>query len=1035
MKNNKLLLFSGLLLATLVGCDGAEVKLNSSGSRLEITSASDIAVYENSEGIFYTAELNVELDSSISFSISGGIDQEAFDLDQNSGELAFSSPPDAERPKDTNGDNLYYVQVMARDEQSQDYINLEVTVIDISDEGSEGDGGGGQSSEADQIAIAGQVVDGYIQGANVCLDLDSDYDCSDELPELQTTSDEDGNYQLSIDADQLSGNSTYRVLAAGGYDLTAQKDFAGQLSALLETASNPNGQLAEIIVTPISSAIDAIFASGQASSLAESNTLAAEFFALDVDELSTDPLAYFDEHDQADPFYQNSKFIKAAEFLSNELGLNIAQASASSSSPSNFQQIYQALVANVAETTFDELADVSLAGAEHDLANELDILDAEVRQFTEPPAAGATFFSAEVDEVITNHQQSMGSMDAADKELNALDFLSEALLLAANISLSSVTTDLNLPPMGKYRTEIIWHSSEPDYLNAETGAVTRPSTETGDIQLLLTAVSKKGEGMGYTREFNIIIKAEELPVFQAVGADKDWLVLEIILGNNRSVQAVTTDLALPTAGPSGSSIDWESANSSIIDNQGRLMAHSLSSSTEVQLTASISKSTDNISSRTSKVFTVTIAAAQSDSDLLSEAAQDLDTSDLLLNNVSAQALTSDIYLPSEWLHGVQLSWQSSAAELISAAGVVSSPELDTEVKLTALLTLGSTKIRKSFSFSVSGDTGAAALAADFADLSFSSIKQHNTAANAITTALHCYTRAAHGSQVSWQSSNPSVIANDCSIQRPSNGIDAPVTIAAVLTNKQLSMSKSFNLTVLASGFDSSTALSQDYAWLDFNAIRQINSSRSAITSSLLLARSAPYGSSITWSSSNFDLISNAGHVRRPSAAAGDQSVRLTASISLAGQSLSKDFDLLVLALPSIDSSFNFSQAVYNSAGSSAQYYLRYSGQTYRVELVSNLMLSSASISHSAVELYLQLNEKLYPQAIKLPADYRNANVKLAFYFPHDASGANVFTSKSFTLQSATNTLIIDDFAYEDKDKYMPQIPEVGGERVGGMAGF
>ena len=1034
MKYLNLLSFYSLSVL-LAGCDGVDISSNSGGSAIEIISATSVAVDENSEGAFYTTEVNSGLDSSISFTIVGGVDRGRFDLELASGELAFNHTPDAEKPSDDNGDNIYHVQISARNEQSQDIVNLEVTVIDVSDEDSSSGGDDGQSSTPSQIVIAGQIVDGYIQGANVCLDLDGDYDCSDELAELQTTSDQDGNYQLSIDADLLSGNSTYRVLAAGGYDLTAQKDFAGQLSALLETASNPNGQSAEIIVTPISSAIDAILASGQASSLAEAKASAAEFFALDVEELSADPLAYFEGQDQADPFYQNSKFIKAAELLSSELSASSGQATSSSSSSSNFQQIYQALVANVGETTFDELADVSLAGAEHDLATELDILDAEVRQFTEPPAAGATFFSAEVDEVIANHQQSMGSMDTADKELNALDFLSEALLLAANISLSSVTTDLNLPLMGKYRTEIIWHASEPDYLDAETGAITRPSTETGDIQLLLTAVSKKGEGIGYTREFNVIVKAQEIRASNAVTADKIWLVPDELLGNNKSAQEITTDLALPTAGPSGSSIDWESANSSIIDNQGRLMAHSLSSSTEVQLTASISKKTDNVSARTSKILTVTVAAAQSDSALLTEAAQSLDTSDLLLNNVSAQALTSDIYLPSEWLHGVQLSWQSSAAELISVAGVVSSPELDTAVQLTATLTLGTRSISKSFSFSVSGDTGAAALAADFADLSFSSIKQHNTAANAITTALHCYTRAANGSQVSWQSSNPSVIANDCSIQRPSNGIDAPVTIAAVLTNKQLSMSKSFNLTVLASGFDSSTALSQDYAWLDFNAIRQINSSRSAITSSLLLARSAPYGSSITWSSSNFDLISNAGHVRRPSAATGDQSVRLTASISLGGQSLSKSFDLLVLALPSIDSSLNFSQAVYNSAGSSAQYYLRYSGQTYRVELVSNLMLSSASITHSAIELYLQLNEKLYPQAIKLPADYRNANVKLAFYYPHDSSGANVFTSKSFTLQSATNTLQIDDFAYEDKDKYMPQIPEVGGESVGGMAGF
>ena len=1034
MKYQKLALLSCLLLIALWGCELSEITKNSAGADLRIVSSDSVAVEENAEDSFYTAEVNIALDSSISFSIVGGVDRHRFDIDLVNGELAFALPPDAENPSDDNGDNIYHVQVSARNDQSQDYLSLEVTVIDVYDDDTAGDDDDEQASESEQIVIVGQVVDGYIQGASVCLDLDGDYECSDELPELQSISDQEGNYQLSIDANLISGNSTYRVLAAGGYDLTAQKDFAGQLSALLDSESDISRQSAEVVVTPISSAVDAILASGQASSLPEAQALAADFFALDVEELSADPLAYFDSHDQADPFYQNSKFIKAAELLSGELSANSGQSSASSSSPSNFQQIYQALVANVGETTFDEIADVSLTGIEHDLATELDILDAEVRQFTEPPAVGATFFSAEVDAVIANHQQSMGSMDAADKELNALDFLSEALLLAGNISLSSVTTDLNLPLMGKYRTEIIWHVSEPDYLDVETGAVTRPATETGDIQLLLTAISKKGEGLGYTREFNLTIKAEEMRANKAVAADKDWLLVEYVLGNNKSYKSITTDLDLLTVGPNGSSIDWQVINSDLMSDQGELLRQN-SSDTAIQLRASLSKDTGDVSARATKNFTIVVAAAQSDSELLAEAAQDLDTSDLLLNNVSAQALTSDIYLPSEWLHGVQLSWQSSAAELISAAGVVSSPELDTEVKLTALLTLGSSSISKSFSFTVSGDTGADALAADFAALSFSSIKQHNTAANAITTALHCYTRATNGSQVSWQSSNPSVIANDCSIHRPSNGIDAPVTIAAVLTNKQLSMSKSFNLTVLASGFDSSTALSQDYAWLDFNAIRQINSSRSAITSSLLLARSAPYGSSITWSSSNFDLISNAGHVRRPSAATGDQSVRLTASISLGGQSFSKDFDLLVLALPSIDSSFNFSQSVYNSAGSSAQYYLRYSGQTYRVELVSNLMLSSASITHSAVELYLQLNEKLYPQAIKLPADYRNANVKLAFYFPHDASGANVFTSKSFTLQSATNTLIIDDFAYEGKDKYMPQIPEVGSENVGGMTGF
>lgn len=55
-----------------------------------------------------------------------------------------------------------------------------------------------------------------------------------------------------------------------------------------------------------------------------------------------------------------------------------------------------------------------------------------------------------------------------------------------------------------------------------------------------------------------------------------------------------------------------------------------------------------------------------------------------------------------------------------------------------------------------------------------------------------------------------------------------------------------------------------------------------------------YGSDITWSSSNTEVIGNDGKVTRPVASSGDTNVKLTATISNNGLSDTKEFDLVVL---------------------------------------------------------------------------------------------------------------------------------------------
>jgi hypothetical protein len=72
----------------------------------------------------------------ITFSITGGSDAALFDIDTNSGALTFKTAPDFENPTDTNGDNVYEVQVGATDPDGTTTQDLKITVTDVKEGGS-----------------------------------------------------------------------------------------------------------------------------------------------------------------------------------------------------------------------------------------------------------------------------------------------------------------------------------------------------------------------------------------------------------------------------------------------------------------------------------------------------------------------------------------------------------------------------------------------------------------------------------------------------------------------------------------------------------------------------------------------------------------------------------------------------------------------------------------------------------------------------------------------------------------------------------
>lgn len=106
-----------------------------------------------------------------------------------------------------------------------------------------GGGGGGSNSQSSGGSISGKVIDGYISGATVCLDLNQNYVCDSGEP--STTTNASGSYTLSYGANTVIENIPVVVnVPAGAID---QSD--GTIPKAYTLAA-PSGQA--IVISPFS---------------------------------------------------------------------------------------------------------------------------------------------------------------------------------------------------------------------------------------------------------------------------------------------------------------------------------------------------------------------------------------------------------------------------------------------------------------------------------------------------------------------------------------------------------------------------------------------------------------------------------------------------------------------------------------------------------------------------------------------------------------------------------------------------------------
>ena len=393
------------------------------------------------------------------------------------------------------------------------------------------------------------------------------------------------------------------------------------------------------------------------------------------------------------------------------------------------------------------------------------------------------------------------ALSVADVDTVAYDkaWLTEARFLDQNSSADAVTKDLFMPAKGQNGCDIIWSSSDTNFVETD-GTVHTPHPSQGDQQVTLTAVIKKGTAQD-SITFTVLVKVLDE---DRVQEDKDALTPEWILNGgtdyNSSLSDVTGDLRLSSTGTYGTEITWTSSDTASVAVDGTVTRPSyIMGDKEVVLTAVLRYGT----AREEKTFTVTVKKLPAtDAERVALDKAWLDFSVILNGNTSADYVVDPLSLPNSGPMNTVIQWASSDETVVAVNGTVNRPSYtkgNKTLKLTATIKYGSVTDSKVFQLNIPRlpQTEAEAVAADAAAL-LDSILGINDSPYSVTTDLILPTTGAEGSTITWSSNKPDIISNTGRVIRPENTVGhQQVLLTATLRKGEASQTVALEFVVLA----------------------------------------------------------------------------------------------------------------------------------------------------------------------------------------------------------------------------------------------
>ena len=318
------------------------------------------------------------------------------------------------------------------------------------------------------------------------------------------------------------------------------------------------------------------------------------------------------------------------------------------------------------------------------------------------------------------------ALDKSKKLRDALNAITEEMILNGNVDLYEIVKDLHLPAQVK-EANLYWESSNLAVVD-RYGKVKRGKN---DVRVILTVYAEI-DGRKDSKDFRIWVMAEdgkgstekpkeEDSTDSSVNDARNALTADLIKGGNDSLTSVKSDLTLVSS-VKGISVSWSSSNTGAVSNSGVVTRGA--SDVSVTLTATLSKT--GVPSATKNFSVVVVGTAVVDDESRIASAKEMLTWDLIRGeNTSQDAVSKDLVLPKNIGDGVVLSWVSSETTSVNNLGGVITKKDEVSLTLTAYLTRGSKQDSKVFNLKVAINSDYQDVEAAKALLTWDLIKKDN----------------------------------------------------------------------------------------------------------------------------------------------------------------------------------------------------------------------------------------------------------------------------------------------------------------------
>ncbi len=373
------------------------------------------------------------------------------------------------------------------------------------------------------------------------------------------------------------------------------------------------------------------------------------------------------------------------------------------------------------------------------------------------------------------------------------------------------------------------------------------------------------------------------------------LTWDMIKGENSDQTQIITNLTLPSVDESKKAlISWSSSDSTVISNDGKVYRQDKDMDITLTATATVNGATAN------KTFNVTVKAKNQDDSLaVAEDSSFISWNVIRSGNTDQGDVSQALSLPTRGSNGSLITWISDNTKHITNQGRVAIPlfdEDDAHVELVAKITRNSKTIYKTFNLTVLKDSVNAErtkVLRAYQSLDIQKLLGENPTDYDVTHDLSFPTSFGNdGVAITWESSNPEIIANDGKVTRPAQNQYVVVTAYFKLGTARIA--KSYGFFVRSEHTSDEPVVQAAKSSIVWNLIKQNNIDQNSVTTNLNLPTKGNLDTTITWSSNDPSIIKGDGTVIRPKFEDGNRLVTLTATITKGNASTTKEFALTVL---------------------------------------------------------------------------------------------------------------------------------------------